>query len=107
LYATTMPAPKTMNTSSHSVDPMATWTPIAHAPAIDHAASPTSTRSGMRVRSGRLFISSSACAPMPIARKNASTVQPRRPHFMCGATAAPSAAYDRCHSVYGGWSSVT
>ena len=81
--------------------------PIAHAAATDAGRERASTVRGIRVASGRPFSSSSACAPMPIASRNASTVQPSRPHFIAGASAAPIATYDRCQSVYGGCSSVT
>ena len=62
---------------------------------------------GIRVCSGRPCSSSSACAPTPIARKNASVVQPSSAQSIRGASAAPSATYERCQSVYGGWRSVT
>ena len=107
LYATAANAPNATKSSSHHVEPAATATPIAHAPAIETAARPASTGEGMRVRSGRPFNSSSACAPTPIARRNASTVQPSSPQRICGASAAPIATYERCQSVYGACSSVT
>ena len=55
-------------------------TPIPHAAAIEIAASPTSTPSGMLVRSGRPRSSSSAWAPIPTASPKAATAAPRRPH---------------------------
>ena len=102
-----MNAPKTMKIRSHQVVPAATTIPIAQAAAIETAASPTSTGAGIPVRSGRPFSSSSACAPIPIARKNARVAHPSTAHFMCGASAAPIATYERCQIVYGAWSSVT
>ena len=89
MYATATKAPNAMKASSHHVEPLAATMPIAHAAAIETAASVTSTADGIRVRNGRPFSSSSAWAPIPIARKNASTVHPRRPHFIWGASAAP------------------
>jgi hypothetical protein len=44
---------------------------------------------------------------MSNARKNASVVQPSSAQSMRGASAAPTATYERCQSVYGGWRSVT
>src|SRR5207248_2345925 len=80
----------------------AALTPIAHAPASDATAIATSTADGIRVRSGRPFSSSSACAAIPSARKNAISAQSSRSRWKCGASAAPTATYERCHSVYGG-----
>ena len=52
--------------------------PIATAPASETAASATSVAVGMRVRSGRPFSSSSACAATPIASANAASA-PEQP----------------------------
>ena len=82
-------------------------TPIATAPASVTTASVTSAEEGMRVRSGRPCNSSRACAAIPIARKNAAIPHSIRSVWKRGASAAPTATYDRCHSVYGGCSSVT
>ena len=59
------------------------------------------------VPSGLPFSSSSACAPIPTARKNATSVPASRHTTSGGITAAPITTYDRCQRVYGGWSSVT
>ena len=67
----------------------------------------TSTGGEMRVCSGRPRSSSRACAPTPIASTNASVVQPSSAQSIRGASAAPTATYERCQSVYGGWRSVT
>ncbi len=86
---------------------IATAMPIAAAPEIETTARATSTRGEMRVCSGRPRSSSRACAPTPIASANASVVQPSSDQSMRGASAAPTATYERCQSVYGGWRSVT
>jgi hypothetical protein len=61
-----------------------------------------STVEPMPVPSGLPFSSSSACAPMPTARKNAISVPASRHTTRGGMTAAPITTYDRCQSVYGG-----
>src|SRR4051794_18228363 len=91
-----------MNASSHQPHARAAPTPIAQAAASAATATPTSTADGMRVRNGRPFSSSRACAAIPSARKNASSAQSSRSRWNCGASAAPTATYERCHSVYGG-----
>jgi hypothetical protein len=50
---------------------------------------PTSTPSGIFVCSGRPFSSSTACAEMPSARKNATSAATSRPSYKCGARQAP------------------
>ena len=52
---------------------------------------PQSTRVGIRVASGRPWSSSSACAPIPSARKNAASAASRRFVSSSGASAAPIA----------------
>ena len=81
--------------------------PMAHAPAIETAASATSTGLGMPVRSGRPRSSSSAWAPIPTASAKAATAAPSRPQATIGARHPPMTTYERCQAVYGGWSSVT
>ena len=54
-------------------------TPIAHAAPIDTAAIAMSARRGIPVPSGRPLSSSSACAPMPTARKKATSAATSRP----------------------------
>ena len=85
---------------------MAPCTPKAAAPASPPAARAFSTPSGIRVRNGRPWSSSSACAATPMARKKASIVSSHHRTSRTGANAAPIATYDRCHSVYGGCSRV-
>ena len=106
LYATTTNAPKTTNGSSSSVQATAAATPIAVAAPIETQASAISTPSGIAVRSGRPLSSSSAWAPTPSARANAVSPQSNRLSDSSGARAAPITTYERCQSVYGGWSSV-
>ncbi len=50
--------------------------PIAHAAAVETTATAEQRRREIAVPSGRPWSSSSACAPSPSARKNASTVSP-------------------------------
>src|SRR5260370_23821856 len=69
---------------------------------MDTTAVAKSSVLSMPVPSGRPCSSSRACAPMPTARKNATSVPPSRHSTRGGITAAPNATYDRCHSVYGG-----
>ena len=85
----------------------ATAMPIAEAPAIETTARVVSILGEMRVWSGLPRISSRAWAPTPIASAKASVVQPSSAQSMCGASAAPTATYERCQSVYGGWRRVT
>ena len=66
-------------------------TPIATAPAIETTASATSTRPGSACRSGRPLSSSSACAPIPTARKNAASVGEEPSQANAGVSAAPIA----------------
>ena len=92
MYATATKAPNTMKASSHHVEPLAATTPIAHAAAIETAASETEQHGRRDPRpQGPPVQLVEAWAPIPIARKNASTVHPRSPHFMWGASAAPIA----------------
>ena len=65
--------------------------PITTAMAMDTAAVITRTTLLMPVLSGRPLSSSRACAPMPTARKNASSVAPSRQSTGCGTSAAPIA----------------
>ena len=81
--------------------------PIAAAAEIEAAARATSTGGEMRVCSGRLRNSSRAWAPTPMASAKASVVHPSSDQSIRGASAAPTATYERCQSVYGGWRSVT
>ena len=91
LYATTMKPPPTTKAAIHGLMVNVPTIPIAIAPAIETTASTTSTRSGIRVFSGRPLSSSSACAPIPTARKNAASVHSRRSHANAGVSAAPIA----------------
>ena len=68
----------------------ATATPSAHAEATEATASTTSSQAGIAVPSGLPASSSSAWAPMPTARKNASTVSPSRPHDTSAARQPPT-----------------
>ena len=65
--------------------------PIAHAAEIETTARVASVLGGMRVWSGLPRISSSACAPTPIASAKASVVQPSSAQSIRGASAAPTA----------------
>ena len=55
-------------------------------------------RSGSACAAAGRCSSSSACAATPIARKNAAIAQSIRSVWNCGASAAPTATYERCHA---------
>ena len=78
-----------MNAQIHGETSRAPSMPSATAPASPIAASAHKTASGMRVPSGRPCSSSSACAAMPIARKNAISVSTSQRTFTTGASDAP------------------
>ena len=86
-----MNPPTTTNAAIHGVMVIAPTTPIAIAPAIETAASATSTPCGIRVARGLPLSSSSACAPIPTARKNAASVGKKRSQANAGVSAAPIA----------------
>ena len=69
-----MKAPAATKASSQRSTTIAPAIPIATAAPIETTAAPASTREGIRVASGRPFSSSSACAPIPTARKKAASV---------------------------------
>ena len=85
----------------------ATAMPIAAAPEMETAARAASTGGEMRVWSGLPRSSSRAWAPTPMASAKASVVHPSSGQSIRGASAAPTATYERCQSVYGGCTSVT
>src|SRR5918995_5178177 len=103
LYATTRNAPATMNAHSHGETSNTPCTPNAIAPPRPTTAMAIRTPPGMRVRSGRPLSSSRAWAARPIAKKKAASVSRSHPTWRWGASAAPIATYERCHTVYGGW----
>ena len=57
--------------------------------AIETAASAEQHAAGICVDRGRPLSSSSACAPIPTARKKAASAAPSRPGYQVGASAAP------------------
>ena len=85
-----MKAPAATKASSQRSTTIAPAIPIATAAPIETTASAARARAtGSAVASGRPFSSSSACAPIPTARKKAASAAPSRPGYHCGASAAP------------------
>ena len=73
--------------------------PIPIAPASEQTASAISVLSESWVPSGRPLSSSSVWAPIPTARKKATSVMMKRSVWISAAAAAPKPTLDRCHAV--------